>query len=147
VAAAGVRRLGLEAHITEYLAEAIMLPAIGQGALSIETRDDKDSLRLVSALDHRETRLAVESERAFLARLEGGCQVPIAAKANIQGDRLTLTGLIAEVDGTVLIREETSGPVRQHQELGVELASRLLEKGGAEILKSVLGRAVKDLTT
>ncbi|MDY6987575.1 MAG: hydroxymethylbilane synthase [Thermodesulfobacteriota bacterium] len=147
VAAAGVRRLGLEAHITEYIPESIMLPAIGQGALSIETREDEKSLRLVSAIDHRETRLAVESERAFLGRLEGGCQVPIAAKAKVHGDRMTLTGLVAEVDGTVLLREEITGPVRQHEELGVELANMLLEKGGADILKDVLGRAVKDLTT
>ncbi|MDY6952323.1 MAG: hydroxymethylbilane synthase [Thermodesulfobacteriota bacterium] len=147
VAAAGVRRLGLERHITEYIPESIMLPAIGQGALSIETREDEASLGLVAAIDHRETRLAVESERAFLGRLEGGCQVPIAAKATVHGDRMTLTGLVAEVDGTVLLREETSGPVQKHEELGVELASRLLEKGGAEILKGILGRAVKDLTT
>ncbi|MDY6837778.1 MAG: hydroxymethylbilane synthase [Thermodesulfobacteriota bacterium] len=147
VAAAGVRRLGLEAHITEYIPESTMLPAIGQGALSIETREDKDSLQLVSAIDHRETRLAVESERAFLGRLEGGCQVPIAAKANVDGDRIFLTGLVAEVDGTVLLRDEITGPVRKHEELGVELANMLLEKGGAEILRSILGRAVKDLKT
>jgi hydroxymethylbilane synthase len=145
VAAAGVRRLGLEAHITQYLPESIMLPAIGQGALSIETREDQDSRRLVSAMDHRETRLAVESERAFLGRLEGGCQVPIAARAKVREDRLELTGMVAEVDGSVLLREEIAGPVSQHQSLGVELANRLLDKGGRRILKKILGHSLRDL--
>jgi hydroxymethylbilane synthase len=145
VAAAGVRRLGLEDHITEYLPETIMLPAIGQGALSIETREDEKSRRLVAPMDHQETRLAVESERAFLSRLEGGCQVPIAAKAKVHGDRIELNGLVAEVDGSVLLREKIAGPVNEHKALGKELANRLLEKGGADILKKILGRAVKDL--
>ncbi len=148
VAAAGVKRLGLKAYITEYLPEAIMLPAIGQGALAIETRDDDDStLRLIAPLDHRETRLAVESERAFLARLEGGCQVPIAGRAKIVGDELELTGLVAEVDGSVLLRETIRGRVDQSEKLGVELANRLLKKGGREILENVLGRSMQDLAT
>ncbi len=148
VAAAGVKRLGLKAYITEYLPEAIMLPAIGQGALAIETRDDDDStLRLIAPLDHRETRLAVKSERAFLARLEGGCQVPIAGRAKIVGDELELTGLVAEVDGSVILRETIRGRVDQSEKLGVELANRLLKKGGREILENVLGRAIQDLAT
>ena len=148
VAAAGVKRLGLKARITEYLPEAIMLPAIGQGALAIETRKDDDStLRLIAPLDHRETRLAVKSERAFLARLEGGCQVPIAARAKIIGEALEITGLVAEVDGSVLLRETITGPLDQHEKLGVELANLLLNKGGREILENILGRAVQDLAT
>jgi hydroxymethylbilane synthase len=148
VAAAGVKRLGLKARITEYLPETIMLPAIGQGALAIETREDDDTiLRLIAPLDHRETRLAVKSERAFLARLEGGCQVPIAARARIVGDELELTGLVAEVDGSVVLRETITGVVDQHEKLGVELANRLLKKGGREILENILGRAVRDLAT
>jgi hydroxymethylbilane synthase len=147
VAAAGVRRLGLEAHVTEYLPEAVMLPAIGQGALSIETREDEASRRLVAPIDHRETRLAVESERAFLGRLEGGCQVPIAAQGNILKDQITLTGLVAEVDGSVLIRESITGPLDEHRKLGVELANRILDRGGGEILRNILGRAVQDLVT
>jgi hydroxymethylbilane synthase len=148
VAASGVKRLGLEAHITEYLPEAIMLPAIGQGALAIEMREDHDSTRgLIAPLDHRETRLAVKSERAFLARLEGGCQVPIAARARIIGDELELTGLVAEVDGSVVLRETITGPVDQTEKLGVELANRLLRKGGREILENILGKAVQDVAT
>ena len=148
VAAAGVKRLGLKAYITEYLPEAIMLPAIGQGALAIETRDDDDStLRLIAPLDHRETRLAVICERALLARLEGGCQVPIAGRAKIVGDELELTGLVAEVDGSVLLRETIRGREDQPEKLGVELANRLLKQGGREILENVLGRAIQDLAT
>jgi hydroxymethylbilane synthase len=147
LAAAGVRRLGLEDRITEYIPENIMLPAIGQGALAIEMREDDDATRdLIAPMDHRETRLAVESERAFLGRLEGGCQVPIAAHAKINGDKVDLAGLVAEVDGSVLLRETITGPVDKHEELGVELANQLLERGGREILEQILGRAVKDLT-
>ena len=148
VAAAGVKRLGLKAYITEYLPEAIMLPAIGQGALAIETRDDDDStLRLIAPLDHRETRLAVICERALLARLEGGCQVPIAGRAKIVGDELELTGLVAEVDGSVLLRETIRGREDQPEKLGVELANRLLKQGGKKILENVLGRSMQDLAT
>ena len=148
VAAAGVKRLGLEDRITEYLSEAIMLPAVGQGALAIEMREDDSFVqRLVFPLDHRETRLAVKSERALLARLEGGCQVPIAAKAEVIEDQLHMTGLVAEVDGSVLFREVIAGSVDQHEDLGAELANRLLEMGGEKILSDILGRAVQDLTT
>jgi hydroxymethylbilane synthase len=143
LAAAGVKRLGMESRITEYLSEDIMLPAIGQGALSIEVREDDNAIRdLVAPMDHRETRLAVESERAFLSRLEGGCQVPIAAHARIVGAQVYLTGLVAEVDGSVLLRENMTGSVDKHEELGVQLAERLLDQGGREILENILGRAL-----
>lgn len=146
LAAAGVKRLGLEARITQYLPESIMLPAIGQGALAIEVREDEDATRqLIAPMDHRETRLAVESERAFLSRLEGGCQVPIAAHAKIAGGDIELTGLVAEVDGSVLLRDTITGSVDKHKELGVELANQLLEQGGRKILENILGRTVKDL--
>jgi hydroxymethylbilane synthase len=145
LAAAGVRRLGLEDRITEYIPESVMLPAIGQGALSIEIREDDDAIRnVITPMDHRETRLAVETERAFLARLEGGCQVPIAGQANVTGDNVDMTGMVAEIDGSVLIRETISGHVDQRIELGEALADRLLAKGGKEILDEVYGKAVQD---
>jgi hydroxymethylbilane synthase len=147
LAAAGVKRLGMESRVTEYLSEDIMLPAIGQGALSIEVREDDNTIRdLIAPIDHRETRLAVESERAFLSRLEGGCQVPIAAHAKIDGDQVHLTGLVAEVDGSVLLRENVTGPVDKHEELGVKLADKLLDQGGRKILEDILGRALQDLS-
>jgi hydroxymethylbilane synthase len=148
LAAAGVKRLGLEHRITEYIPDTLMLPAIGQGALSIEVREDDEAIRrLTVPLDHKETRLAVESERAFLAQLEGGCQVPIAGHARVIEGRVELTGLVAEVDGSVLLRETIEGPVDRGEELGVELAHRLLEQGAREILDNVYGRSVQDLAT
>jgi hydroxymethylbilane synthase len=124
-----------------------MLPAIGQGALSIEVREDDNTIRdLIAPIDHRETRLAVESERAFLTRLEGGCQVPIAAHAKIVGDQVDITGLVAEVDGSVLLRENMTGRVDKHEELGVKLADKLLEQGGRKILEDILGRTLQDLS-
>ncbi|MBE9580907.1 MAG: hydroxymethylbilane synthase [Proteobacteria bacterium] len=146
LAAAGVKRLGLKDRITEYLPETIMLPAIGQGALSIEIREEDEAIHsLTAAMDHRDTRLAVETERAFLARLEGGCQVPIAGHAKVTENSIVLTGLVAEVDGSLLLRETISGPLEQGKKLGVEMADRLLEKGGREILEKVYGKAVQDL--
>lgn len=148
LAAAGVKRLGLKDRITEYLPETIMLPAIGQGALSIEIREEDETIHsLTVAMDHRDTRLAVETERAFLARLEGGCQVPIAGHAKVTENSIVLTGLVAEVDGSLLLREMMSGPLDQGEKLGVEMADRLLEKGGREILENVYGKAVQDLKT
>ncbi len=147
VAAAGVKRLGLEAHVTQYIPEQIMLPAIGQGALAIEIRENDEFVHgLTRPLDHGQTRQAVESERAFLCRLEGGCQVPIAARAKVSGDRIELTGLVAEVDGSVLIRDSIAGAVDQREKLGVELAERLLEKGGRKILEDLLGKTLQDVT-
>jgi hydroxymethylbilane synthase len=147
LAAAGVKRLGMESRVTEYMSEDIMLPAIGQGALSIEVREDDNAIReLIASMDHRETRLAVESERAFLTRLEGGCQVPIAAHAKIVGDQVDITGLVAEVDGSVLLRENMTGRVDKHEELGVKLADKLLEQGGRKILEDILGRTLQDLS-
>jgi hydroxymethylbilane synthase len=98
-------------------------------------------------MDHRETHLAVESERAFLARLEGGCQVPIAGHARVIKDRIELTGLVAEVDGSVLLRETVNGPADRGEQLGLELADRLLEQGARQILDNVYGRSVQDLAT
>jgi len=146
LAAAGIIRLGLAEHVTEYIPASIMLPAIGQGALSIEMRGaDEDTKALIAPLDDRETRVAVETERAFLARLEGGCQVPIAGQATLVGEEIEFTGLISEVDGSLLLRETVSGPVERRQDLGEQLAERLLAQGGREILDEVYGRSAQDV--
>ena len=142
LAAAGLRRLGWMDEVTEFLPPDISLPAIGQGALGLEARrDDAFVKRLVAKLEHGPTRIGVNAERAFLARLEGGCQVPIAGHAVIEADRLTLDGLIASVDGQRYVREKISGATTEAEQLGLELAERLLASGGRPILEEIYGTA------
>ena len=138
VAAAGVKRLNLEHKISEYLNPDIVLPAIGQGALGIEIRNDDPIVGpLVESLGHAPTRIAVKGERAFLNRLEGGCQVPIAGHGKISQDRFILTGRVAEVDGSRLIKAQMSGPMDSSEAIGIELAEELLAKGADRILKKL----------
>ena len=142
LAAAGLRRLSWDAEITEYLPVHLSLPAIAQGALGIEARSDDTFVReLLSRFEHRPTRITVTAERALLHRLEGGCQVPIAAHAALEGDRLTVDGLVASVDGRRVIRHQIQGPASEAQALGTKLAERLLADGGDVILKEIYGQA------
>jgi hydroxymethylbilane synthase len=142
VAAAGLKRMGWLDEVTEYLPYEVSLPAIGQGALGLEgRRGDVFVKDLVGKLDHAATRLAVMAERALLERLEGGCQVPIAAHATIAGETLSLDGLIASVDGRTLLRERVTGPSSEARTLGVRLAEQLLARGGDLILKEIYGKA------
>ena len=135
LAAAGVRRLGLAERVTETLPPEIMLPAIGQGALCIETRrDDPRIADIVGRLEHPGTRCTVAGERALLKRLGGSCQIPVAGYAAADGDRLTIDGLVADLDGDPYIRERIDGTVDQAETLGRQLADRLLERGGRTIL-------------
>lgn len=141
LAAAGLRRMGWTEQITEYLPPAMSLPAIGQGALGLEGRRDDAFVRgIVSALEHPPTRAAVTAERALLERMEGGCQVPIAAHATLAGERLHLEGLVASVDGRRLVQDSVEGPVADAQELGTRLGEQLLRRGGEAILKEIYGR-------
>lgn len=136
LAAAGVKRLGLENRITEFLDENIMLPAVGQGALCIEIRqNDPEVAPMVAKLEHRQTRTIIMGERAFLNRLEGGCQVPIAAHGKIDNTRFTLCGLVATVDGKTLIKETFSGPEGSSETIGVELADHLVSLGAKTIME------------
>ncbi|MFH1077293.1 MAG: hydroxymethylbilane synthase [Pseudomonadota bacterium] len=140
LAAAGIERLGWKDQITEYLKPELMLPAIAQGAIGVEIRRSDTFVReLVAKLNHPETETIVSGERAFLRRLEGGCQIPIAALGNIFGDSFELTGLVAEVDGSNIIRQSISGPAGQSESLGIELAEQLLEAGADKILSKLLG--------
>ena len=142
LAAAGLRRLAWDAEITEYLPVHLSLPAIAQGALGIEARSDDTFVReLLSRFEHRPTRITVTAERALLHRLEGGCQVPIAAHAALEGDRLTVDGLVASVDGRRVIRHQIQGPASEAQALGTKLAERLLAHGGDVILTEIYGQA------
>jgi len=140
LAAAGLMRMGWSNKVTEYLPPEVSLPAIGQGALGLEgRRHDRFVQTLVEKLEHRPTRTAVMAERALLKRLEGGCQVPIAAHATVKGDTLIMDGLIASVDGQRLIRDTIQGPASEAQSLGSQLAEKLLAQGGDRILNEIYG--------
>ncbi len=138
LAGAGLNRLDLAHRITTLLPAEQMLPAIGQGALGIELRqDDNELFAGLQFLHHQETAMAVAAERAFLLQLEGGCQVPIGAHATIDGPTVHLTGLIAEVDGSRILKDVSSGPCADASQLGKALAERLLDQGGKAILAAV----------
>jgi hydroxymethylbilane synthase len=138
LAAAGLLRLGRAAAVAEYLPLDVMLPAVGQGALCVETRANDDATQgLVAALDHPPTRQAVRAERAFLQRLEGGCQVPIAAHAEVGDGQLCLRGLVASLDGMRLVRDEVRGPSAKAGQLGITLAERLWAAGAGQILEEI----------
>ncbi len=142
LASAGLKRLGMEEKITEILPIEISLPAIGQGALGIETRvGDGEVEGRIAFLNDPDSSIAVSAERAFLKRLEGGCQVPIAAHGKIVNSTLQLDGLVGTVDGKKLIRHHLEGPVEQAEALGVELAKVLLRLGAREILDEVYKRS------
>ena len=142
LAAAGVKRLNLEHKITEYLDPGIMLPAVGQGALCIEIRKDDSTVGpLVTSLEHASTRAVVAGERAFLNRLEGGCQVPIAGHGRISEKQFAITGLVAEVDGSRVIKGEKSGPLDSAETIGIDLAEELLAGGADKILEKLKSMA------
>ncbi len=141
LASAGIKRLSLESRITEYLDTDIMLPAAGQGALCLESREgDSLTAALITVLEHAASRTAVMGERAFSRRLEGGCQVPIAAYGTVKDHSFSLCGLVADIDGKELIRESLDGPAESAEDIGLELAERLLSKGAKRILDSVKDR-------
>ncbi len=136
LACAGLRRIGLEARISAALPPGDMLPAVGQGALGVETRsDDADTLEIVAALDHKFTRLACMAERALLCSLGGGCQLPIAAYAVVREKRIRLDGLVASRDGSRVVRDRVSGALDVAEELGALLGEQLLTQGAAELLE------------
>lgn len=135
LAAAGILRMRYENRITEYLEQDLILSAVGQGALCIEIRQNDARVEsLISPLNHGETHKVVSGERAFLHRLEGSCQVPVAANGTLEGETLQLTGLVADLDGTRVIKDSICGPIDQSVELGITLAERLLDQGAKTIL-------------
>jgi hydroxymethylbilane synthase len=135
LASAGLVRLGLQERISSRIDISEMLPAVGQGAIAIETRSDNEfAVQMTERLDHRETRLACLAERAFLRGLGGGCQFPIAAHAIIDGDLLKLDGLVAKPDGSQIVRGSLSGSSEDSEALGSALASQLIERGARALL-------------
>ena len=135
LAQAGLVRLGLADCITEVLDDAWMLPAVGQGALGIECRDDDAATRqLLAAIDDAATHHAVRAERAMLRSLGGGCHVPIGAKTSLAGGAITLQGVVLSPDGRRRINAEITGPMTDGEALGHELAQQLQRRGAAELL-------------
>lgn len=144
LAVAGVKRLGREDRITQILSTEISLPAIGQGAIGIECRkDDEFTNSIVYKLNHEDTLYCVRAERSFLKRLEGGCQVPIAAHAVIEDRTLRqiiIEGLVGTLKGETIVRDRISGSIDRAEDLGIELAERLLNAGAREILREVYSK-------
>ena len=138
VAAAGLRRMGWAGKATQYLPVDLMIPAVGQGALAIEVRAGDGRTKAIAAfLDDAVTRSTVMAERAFLAVLGGGCQVPVAGHATLSGSILYLRALIGSVDGRLVVKEDIRGAVGEHEALGRELGERILARGGRDILDAV----------
>ncbi|MEO1433795.1 MAG: hydroxymethylbilane synthase, partial [Cyanobacteria bacterium J06633_8] len=138
LAAAGLGRLGMAERIHQVIPKEISLHAVGQGALGIECLSDNENLiSLLKEIEHPPTRDRCLAERAFLRDLEGGCQVPIGVNTEINGDELTMTGIVASIDGTKRVKDTVSGSLSEPEKLGSELAQRLREQGAQEILDEI----------
>ena len=138
LAVAGLQRLGMKSRIHQVIPSEISLHAVGQGALGIECREgDMEILELIKVIEHPETRDRTLAERSFLRSLEGGCQVPIGVNTKIVADTLTLTGMVASLDGKQLVKNTVSGKARDAEKLGVALADRLRELGAGKILAKI----------
>lgn len=140
LAAAGVKRLGIADRARDYLPVDDMVPAIGQGAIGIESRcDDEVTNSLIRLLDDPLTHQLVQTERVISQRLYGGCQLPIAAHATAEGDGITLRAMVGRLDGSEVLREDGNSPLGDSEVLGDRVANALLERGADKILKEVLG--------
>jgi hydroxymethylbilane synthase len=142
LAAAGMNRLGFSARIAEILPVDVMCPAVGQGALAIETRSDQGLATMACQdLDNADTRAAITAERAVLAQLGGGCEVPIGAHAMVKAGEVRLRAIVISPDGTRLIKDEMVGSAAHAEALGAAMARRLIEQGAQEVLSAVYGPA------
>jgi len=138
LAVAGLTRMDLSDRIHQIPPPDISLHAVGQGALGIECRtNDESILSLLKTLEHTPTAQRCYAERAFLRELEGGCQVPIGVNTTLEGDRLTLVGLVASIDGQTLIKDQVSGPADTAEQMGTALAHTLREQGAQDILDAI----------
>ena len=138
LAAAGVERMEWKESITEELAYDLCLPAVSQGVIAVETRsDDPEIIAVVQLIHDKESEICVNAERALLRALEGGCQIPIAGHAHIEGDTVVLDGLVGSIDGKTIIRDQMRGPIELAEEIGKQLAKVLSDKGGKEILEQI----------
>jgi hydroxymethylbilane synthase len=138
LAVAGLERLEMSDRIHQILPPDISLHAVGQGALGIECRaDDAELITILKAIEHPQTRDRCLAERSFLRSLEGGCQVPIGVNTEVNGDNLTLTGIVASVDGKKLVKDTVTGLAKDAEALGTQLANTLRQQGATEILEEI----------
>ncbi|QNB45890.1 hydroxymethylbilane synthase [Thermanaerosceptrum fracticalcis] len=139
LAAAGLSRLGLEDRISTWFSPEEIVPAVGQGSIGVESRENDERItEIVAVIDHWETRVAITAERAFLRTLEGGCQIPIGAYGEVKKEGLVLTGVVASLDGTRLIRQAMTDAPQNAPSLGEKLAELMRSQGAQEILNQVL---------
>jgi len=138
LACAGVERLKLEKHISSYIPVTRMLPAVGQGALGIEIKEDNQFANdIIQPLHHEDTYISVTAERSLLASLQGGCQVPIGAYAQVESDKLSLAAMVGTLDGRKIIRRTINGSKKEPEQTGKKLAQELNDAGAGEILKAI----------
>lgn len=143
LAYAGLKRLGRSDCVSQLIPTDVMVPAVGQGAVAVEIRKGDEEIKAMAAeLDHAATRVCVEAERAFLKRLEGGCQVPIGGMATIDDDSITLNGFVGSLDGRECFRERVSGPSDSPATLGLRLAEKLIELGAGKVLDLARAEAI-----
>ncbi|NET40915.1 hydroxymethylbilane synthase [Okeania sp. SIO2B3] len=139
LAFAGLHRLGMGDRIHQVIPPEVSLHAVGQGALGIECRaGDNDILDILKSLEHTATAQRCYAERAFLRELEGGCQVPIGVNTKVEGEQLTLTGIVASLDGQKLVKDVVTAGVNDAEQIGIELAQKLRKQGAQEILDEIL---------
>jgi len=138
LAFAGVKRLGFESYITQMIDTQLILPAVSQGAVVVEVRaGDQDTQKLIAPINDQATDAATRAERALLREMEGGCQVPIAALAQVRGNRLQLKAMVASLDGEHVIRDSQDGETGRAADIGKNLAMRMLDRGAAQILSEI----------
>ena len=139
LAAVGLKRLGLQERIKQYIDTDLILPAVGQGAVGIETRiNDETILQLLAPLDDKNSRICIQAERAMNQALQGGCQVPIACQSLLTNNLLTLNGLVGSLDGSTIIKVSVTGEATEAESLGEKLAAKLLAKGADKILAELI---------
>ena len=138
MAAAGLQRLELDKFITEIISPEIIIPAASQGIIAIESRiGDLNIEKLLEAINHELTWISGEAERGFLRAIEGGCQVPVGCFSKLEGDKITLTGFVASMDGSVYLLDTETGSVLYPKETGDKLAQKLIERGAAKIMEEI----------
>jgi hydroxymethylbilane synthase len=142
LAYAGVKRLGMENKITQIIPVEIMLPAVSQGVMAVEVREgDEDIISLLNVINNKQSETETSAERSFLRALEGGCQVPIGVYSKIENNILKLEGMVASIDGRIMLRDKISGDINKSENLGTELAEKLKNQGAAKILNEIREQA------